>query len=276
MSARPPIQLGLLPGFDTPALVVAAASPAPVAEGPPRRMVSAEREMLAAQVSMIGLAIEPPEIEGWREELGRPRPRIVNGTCSVLEERRRPDGSIGPCGYAACPRNLLIDRGEPVVILGKVRHELLLNRAGEHPVMGRRPALAAVPTDGERDAFDLDAIARLDELPDSCEKDVIRNHGGAVPIEVIADRLGVSEEQVRLDFLSACSKLGLNTDNGEPLPGTPAVVEQILATLDRRPRKVRRTWRGKVGKSSRAPAGPRIERDAPAPREPSADEIFTF
>lgn len=74
-------------------------------------------------------------------------PRIVGGVCTAIEsERRRPDGSIGPCPWVACERHLLLDLGEPVVVNGKVRHELLLNRAGEHPsdadpVMGRRPAL---------------------------------------------------------------------------------------------------------------------------------------
>lgn len=286
VSARAPEQLGLLPGFDAPAIVAAVTTyvteggevVSAIEDDAERRAVSAEREMLAAQAVIDGLAIEPPEIEGWREELGRPRPRIVAGVCSEFERwRRLEDGSIGPCGGATCPRNLLLDRGEPVVVLGRVHHELLLNRAGEHPVMGRRPALAAVPTDGERDRFDLDAIERVDELPDTCERDVIARYGGEVPVEAVAAALGVSEEQVRIDTLSAAAKLGLVMVNGEPTPGDFERVERILRELSPRRPKIRRTWRGKVAAPTPVPrAIVREERAAPPVREPSAGEIFTF
>lgn len=283
MSSTPPLQLGLLPGFDAPPLPSAAAHVEPVHEAPPRRAVSAERAMLAAQVTMAGLAVDPPEIQGWREELGRPRPRIIGGTCTaVYNERRRADGSIGPCPWAACKFSLLLDLGEPVIVNGQIRHELLLNRAGEHPAMGRRPALPAVPTDGEIDAFDLDAIARLDELPDTCQLDVQRRAAGhdadgmsEAYVGTTADAMGVSEEQIRIDTHEATAAIGVRMVDGQPVPGDPSIVEAIL----RRARGVSTPTAppSKVGKPPPVPrALVREERDAPPPRSPTAGEIFTF
>jgi hypothetical protein len=286
VSNRPPIQLGLLPGFDAPALSLSAAVAEPIAEAPRRRAVSAERAMLAAQTSLLrpdrpdapSLAVDPPELHGWREELGRARPRMVAGVCSaVAADRRRPDGSLAPCPWATCPRHLLLDVGQVVEIRGRRHADLLINRAGEPATMGRRPALAAVPTDGEVDEFDAAALDRLEELPDTCELDVIARHGEAVPVEAIAAALGVSEEQVRLDTLNAARALGLVMDNGEPGPGEFGVADAILERLRVRPRRIRRTWRGTVADVLPAPALiVRIEREAPPVREPSAGEIFTF
>jgi hypothetical protein len=236
--------------------------------------VSPARELLAGQVALPVYACDPPEIEGWRDELGAPRPRIgADGACSAVASRRRDDdGSIGPCPWVACRHHLLLDLGEPVTIGGRRFAAMILNRAGEHPVLGRRPGLAAVPTAGEAAEFESDALDRLDELPDSCALDVIARYGGEVPVEAVAAALGVSEEQVRLDSRAAEIETGYRTIGLVPDPATPGCY--VPAPVPRP--KVRRTWRGKVGAPSQAPAGPRIERDAPSVREPSAGEIFTF
>lgn len=315
---------------------ISSPDPAP-SPPPPRREVSAEREGRAAQVSMP-LSLDPPDIDGWREELGHPRPQIVNGVCITGEKwRRRVDGTLGPCPMFTCPRHLGLDVGEPITIGGRRHAELILNRAGEDATMGRRPALPAVPTDGEADEFALHAIARAEAMPETCERDVIAHLRAvdareeiesatervtldvagvgevstaervardvdAVRVSAIATHLGVSEEQIRQDTLSGAEKLGIRMINGQPHPGDGARVEAILAQLSGRravptddeieERAVRvlsfmgwRARRGAVASADIARAlltdtSPppvsirRIEREAPPPRELTADEIF--
>lgn len=344
MSGPPPrVQLGLLPGFesagDSLALVTEADRLAETMVRPARK-VSAEREMLAAQGS-LAVSVDPPEIQGWREELGHERPRIgPDGRCTAIDRwRRRADGSIGPCPWFGCPRNLTIDSGAPVEIGGRRYAELLLNRAGQPATMGRRPALPAVPTDGEADAFALDAIARYEELPDTCSIDVQerlgkivttstieeqvggveteaeedwaeevaarraleRQHADAMQVQAIAQALGVSVEEIRQYTISGAAKLGVRLVNGQPLPGDGARVAALLAQVDGRRAPVadddlrmraRRVLEflgapAVVGQDPAAavervlltdtsppPRIRRIERDAPPPREPTADEIF--
>lgn len=61
-AVKPPqIQLGLLPGFEGPILPAAPIELEP--PKPPRRAVSAERELLAAQRS-LAISLDPPDIEG--------------------------------------------------------------------------------------------------------------------------------------------------------------------------------------------------------------------
>lgn len=322
----PQIQLGLLPGFEGPILPSAPIELEP--PKPPRRAVSAERELLAAQRS-LAISLDPPDIEGWRDELGRERPRIVNGVCTAIEQwRRLEDGTIGPCPWTGCPRHTLIDHGQIVTIGGQRRAELLLHRAADDEAVGRRPALPAVPTDGENDAFDLEALKRNDLIERTCIRDAMplvadraedaeassvgemyidgeaallaSYRADAARVAVIAETLGLSEEQIRLDTISAAAKLGIKLVNGQPVPGDGARVEALLAQLagrrrvlsdaelaDRRARVM--AYLGRRGSSAEAierallaDATPapvairRIERDAPPPREPGADEIFTF
>lgn len=323
----PQIQLGLLPGFEGPILPAAPIELEP--PKPPRRAVSAERELLAAQRS-LAISLDPPDIEGWRDELGRERPRIVNGVCTAVEQwRRLEDGTIGPCPWTGCPRHTLIDHGQIVTIGGQRRAELLLHRAADDEAVGRRPALPVVPTDGEIDAFDAEALKRIDTIPRTCIRDAmplvadraddaeasavgqlfidgkeesLPNHlADAARVAVIAETLGLSEEQIRLDTISAAAKLGIRLVNGQPVPGDGGRVEALLARLAGRRRVLsdaelaeRRArvmaYLGRRGEASAeaierallADATPapavirRIEREAPPPRELGADEIFTF
>lgn len=324
----PQIQLGLLPGFEGPILPSAPIELEP--PKPPRRAVSAERELLAAQRS-LAISLDPPDLEGWRDELGRERPRIVNGVCTAIEQwRRLEDGTIGPCPWTGCPRHTLIDHGQIVTIGGQRRAELLLHRAADDEAVGRRPALPVVPTDGEIDAFDAEALKRIDAIPRTCIRDAMplvadraeaaeesavgfvgysvngdqvdpaSHMADAARVAVIAETLGLSEEQIRLDTISAAAKLGIRLMNGQPVPGDGARVEALLAKLAGRRRVLsdaelaeRRAcvmaYLGRRGSSAEAierallaDATPapvairRIERDAPPPREPGADEIFTF
>lgn len=339
------IQLGLLPGFDGPLLPAAPIvieNPSP----PPRRSVSAERELLAAQVSMA-ISQDPPDIEGWQEELGQERPRIgPDGVCTAVERwRRRTDGTIGPCPWLGCPRHTLLDYGPVVTIGGGRRAEILLNR-GDEDGEGRRPALPTVPTDGEADAFALEALDRLDRLADTCIVDAMaklgptaraedaeeavggvetpdeeeralavavaarleqhRQRADAIRVRSIAKTLGLSEEQIRIDTLSAAAKLGIKMVNGQPRPGDGAQVEALLARHGDRAllsdqelaERRRRVIAFLLGADRDAPADPRqavatieralvappmpitrirrIEREAPPPKEPTADEVFTF
>lgn len=270
------MQLGLLPGFDVPALASSVMTEL-IEDKPKARAVSAERELLAAQVSMDGLAVDPPELEGWREELGRPRPRIVAGVCSERAARLDAEGNLAPCGWVACPRHLLLDYGTPITI-GKRRHvEVMVNRAGDHTVMGRRPSLSAVPTDGEVEAFEADVLDRLESLPDTCALDVQARHGGAVPVDALARALGISEEQVRLDGHAAAGKIGIALVEEQPVPVAPAKADELLRQLSPVKPKIRRTGRGRIAKSLPVPASiVRRERDAPPVVMKLADAIFTF
>ena len=304
MSESPRYQLGLFGGEEPVTAVEAVKVAEDLNAKPPRREVSAERAMLAAQAS-LAISMDPPDIEGWREELGRERPRIVNGVCTAIErDRRQADGTIGPCPWLACENHLLFDYGEPVTIGGRRYAEVRLNRAGaaeDDAALGRRPGLPTVPTDGEVDDFALLALRRLEELPDTCRLDVqARDYSGAyqhahangaeitgqmsewqesieAPVMAIAVALGLSEEQVRLDTLSGTAAIGVGMHNGSPVPAHPEVAEEILRQASQCKPKIRRTWRGKVGTPPPAPAAiVREERDAPPVRERSADEIFTF
>ena len=185
MSEAPRFQLGLF-GGEEPALPLTAVRVAEeMIAAKPRREVSYEREMRAAQ-STLPISLDPPDIEGWREDMaavaaglpGFERPRFdQSGVCTAIERwRRLEDGTIGPCPWVGCPRHNLLDYGAPVTIGGRRYAEIRLNRAQpagavDEPAMGRRPGLSTVPTDGEADDFALEALQHLDAIPETCTKD---------------------------------------------------------------------------------------------------------
>ena len=262
-------QLGLFGGEEPP-------MPAPKPEAkpdPPRQpaaAVSAERALCALQRPLAVVAStdpEPPGLEGWREWLAEPPPRIVGGVCSEMAERRRSDGSLAPCPRLSCPHHLAIDVGEPEEI-GPVREAALTASTAGQPVeMGRRPSLSAYPrTHGEVEQFADLVIDRLPTLPDTCELDVIARHPDGVPVEEIARVLGVTPEVVRRDTMSAAAKLFDET------------AADALANLEEALPRVRRA----AQRSEPRPATPPVaivrheEREAPPPRELTAGEIFTF
>lgn len=256
--------------------------------------VAAARQLRALQRSLPVVAQadpDPPGLEGWRAELGRTRPRTDRaGVCSELARRTQPDGTVAPCGWTACHHHLAIDVGE-VTEVGPIREaELVLSTAGLASEMGRRPSLSAIPeTAGEVDQFALDTIARLDELPETCALDVVAKYPDGAPVEVIARVLGVSTEQVRLDTIRAVAKVhraagvDIAAAAGRISPTDPIPGVDPIEALDRavRPSQVKapppRTRPSKLATPPPAPAAiVRVEREAPAPREPTADELFTF
>lgn len=240
--------------------------------------VSAARAIRALQVSLPVVDTvepDPPGYDGWRAYLATARPRIVGGACTEAANRRRPDGTLGPCGWTACPHHLGVDVGE-VVDLGPVREaELVATTAGLPVEMGRRPSLSAIPeTAGEVHEFADAAIARLDgrapPLPYSCTLDVVAEYPDGAPIAIIARALGVSEEIVRL-VLFRTGRVLYN-------PGHPDAWANLEAAAGA-PRQVAPV---KVAPSKIAAPGPapvaivRVEREAPPVREPSAEDLFTF
>lgn len=266
------------------------AEPAPVRVIAPAVSVGAGRQLRALQASLPVIRDADPDpagLEGWREELGAPMPRIVGGVCSEVAARTCPDGTLAPCPRVRCPHHLGLHVGE-VTEVGPIREaELVISTAGLPPEMGRRPALPALPeTHGEVEAFQGAAVEALARLPDTCELEVVARYPDGVPVEEIARVLGVSEEIVRIDTVAASRKLlraaGL-PDRMAALPSHEswssgvdhaAALERIAPTpKPRRPR---------VRRSKAAPPPPvpraivRVERDAPAPREPTAEDVFTF
>lgn len=233
MSSFPKQQLGLFGealsiAFEAPA-APEPQSPAPVPAAP-RREVSAEREGRAAQRTLEGVALDPPDIEGWREEQGHPRPQIVNGVCITGEKwRRLDDGTLGPCPMATCPRHLGLDVGEPITIGGRRHAELILNRAGEDATMGRRPALPAVPTDGEADEFALHAFKRFDEMPETCEREAMAQIGRRGAIAQAAASLLAIDADLRRSAARAHAKARSDRDELDVGQVDP---EQFAARID--------------------------------------------
>lgn len=217
--------------------------------------VSAGRRLRLLQRALPVIDPDPPGLDGWREYLTEPRPRIVNGVCSEMSERRQPDGTLAPCPRFACPHHLGIEPGE-VVDIGQAREaEILISAAGLPVEMGRRKSLSPTESDhATTEAFQLAAIEALDRLPDSCVLEVIARYPDGAPIGVIATALGVSEEVVRLTMLGAGEKV--DAEDLDPSP--PDLAPELVAVAE-------------------APETLRIvrhEREAPPPREPTAAEIF--
>ena len=263
--------------------------PAPVRVVAPPISVGAGRQLRALQASLPVIRDADPDpagLEGWREELGAPMPRIVGGVCSEVAARTRADGTLAPCPRFRCPHHLGVHVGE-VTAVGPIREaELVISTAGLPAKMGRRPALPALPeAHGEVEAFQGEAIDALPRLPDTCELEVIARHPDGVPVEEIARVLGVSEEIVRLDTVAAGRKLlraaGLPIHAElsrlavrEVAVDHAAALERIAPTAKPRRPRVRRS------KAAPPPPVPRAivrqEREAPAPRELTAEDVFTF
>jgi hypothetical protein len=257
-----------------------APDPAPVPPPPPAAAVSAARQVRALTLHLPIVADadpDPPGYDGWRDHLGAERPRIAGGTCTELARRQRPDGTLAPCAWTACPHHLAVDQGE-VVDLGPVREaELVASTAGLPVEMGRRPSLSAIPeTAGEVHDFADGVAARLDgrapPLPYSCTLDVVREYPDGAPIAVVASALGVSEELVRVIGLKV-ARLWFGAEH-------PDAWANLEAVIERKTDPVRRAPPVRPSKVAPPPTVPRaivrVEREAPPPREPSAEDLFTF
>lgn len=293
MTLQDPRQLDMW-GQPIAAPTEAAPEPAPVRVVAPPISVGAGRQLRALQASLPVIRDADPDpagLEGWREELGAPMPRIVGGACEELAARRQPDGTLAPCPRFRCPHHLGLHIGE-VTAVGPVREaELVISTAGLPAEMGRRPALPALPeTHGEVEAFQGAAVDALARVPDTCDLDVIARHPDGVPVEEIARVLGVSEEIVRLETLSAARKL-LTAAGIPPRLARMATMAaggpwasgldpgEAIETINRDParRQAPIVRRPAVAPPTPAPrAIVRVERDAPAPRELTAEDVFTF
>lgn len=243
--------------------------------------VSAARQVRALTLHLPIVADadpDPPGYDGWREYLGAERPRIVGGACTELARRQRPDGTLAPCAWTACSHHLAVDQGE-VVDLGPVREaELVASTAGLPVEMGRRPSLSAIPeTAGEVHDFADGVAARLDgrapPLPYSCTLDVVREYPDGAPVAVVAAALGVSEELVRVIGLKV-ARLWFGAEHPDAWANLEAVIERQTEAVRRAPATCRPS---KVAPPPPVPrAIVRVEREAPPPREPSAEDLFTF
>lgn len=257
-----------------------APDPAPVPLPPPAAAVSAARQVRALTLHLPVIADadpDPPGYDGWREYLGADRPRTVTTTtCTEFARRQRPDGTLAPCGWTACPHHLAVDQGE-VVDLGPVREaELVASTAGLPVEMGRRPSLSAIPeTAGEVHDFADGVAARLDgrapPLPYSCTLDVVREYPDGAPVAVVAAALGVSEELVRVIGLKV-ARLWFGAEHPDAWANLEAVIERRTE-----PVAAVREAPSKAADPLPVPrAIVRVEREAPPPREPTAEELFTF
>lgn len=257
-----------------------APDPAPVPLPPPAAAVSAARQVRALTLHLPVIADadpDPPGYDGWREYLGADRPRTVTTTtCTEFARRQRPDGTLAPCGWTACPHHLAVDQGE-VVDLGPVREaELVASTAGLPVEMGRRPSLSAIPeTAGEVHDFADAVAARLDgrapPLPYSCTLDVVREYPDGAPVAVVAAALGVSEELVRVIGLKV-ARLWFGAEHPDAWANLEAVIERRTE-----PVAAVREAPSKAADPLPVPrAIVRVEREAPPPREPTAEELFTF
>lgn len=244
--------------------------------------VSAARQVRALTLHLPIVADadpDPPGYDGWREYLGADRPRTVTTTtCTEFARRQRPDGTLAPCAWTACPHHLAVDQGE-VVDLGPVREaELVASTAGLPVEMGRRPSLSAIPeTAGEVHDFADAVAARLDgrapPLPYSCTLDVVREYPDGAPIAVVAGALGVSEELVRVIGLKV-ARLWSGAEHVDALANLEAVIERQVEPVERAPAARRPSKVAPLAPVPRAIV--RVEREAPPPKEPSAEDLFTF
>ena len=258
-----------------------APDPAPVPLPPPAAAVSAARQVRALTLHLPIVADadpDPPGYDGWREYLGAERPRTVTTTtCTEFARRQRPDGTLAPCAWTACPHHLAVDQGE-VVDLGPVREAALVASTAVLPVeIGRRTSLSAIPeTAGEVHDFADGVAARLDgrapPLPYSCTLDVVREYPDGAPVAVVAAALGVSEELVRVIGLKV-ARLWFGAEH-------PDAWANLEAVIERRTEPARRAPAPRPSKVAPPPPVPRaivrVEREAPPPREPTAEELFTF
>jgi len=276
-----PSQLALFDLGPTPAaepIAVDADKPAPPVSVAAH--VSAARQVRALTLHLPIVADadpDPPGYDGWREYLGAERSRIVGGVCTELARRQRPDGTLAPCAWTACPHHLAVDQGE-VVDLGPVREaELVASTAGLPVEMGRRPSLSAIPeTAGEVHDFSDEVAARLDgrapPLPYSCTLDVVREYPDGAPVAVVAAALGVSEELVRVIGLKV-ARLWFGAEH-------PDAWANLEAVIERQAEPVRRAPPARPSKVAPPPPVPlaivRVEREAPPPRDPIAEDLFTF
>lgn len=247
--------------------------------------VSAARQVRALTLHLPIVADadpDPPGYDGWREYLGADRPRTVTTTtCTEFARRQRPDGTLAPCAWTACPHHLAVDQGE-VVDLGPVREaELVASTAGLPVEMGRRPSLSAIPeTAGEVHDFADAVAARLDgrapPLPYTCTLDVVREYPDGAPIAVVAAALGVSEELVRVIGLKV-ARLWFGAEHPDAWANLEDVIERRTAADELARRRAVASRPSKIADPPPVPrAIVRVEREAPAPREPGADELFTF
>lgn len=236
------------------------------------RHVAAGRALALLQRSLPTVQDpDPPGLEGWRGYLDEThrRPRIVDGVCSELAERRQADGALAPCPRVLCPHHLLLDRGEVVQVGDRLVAAIVASAAGRPAEMGRRPALSPIPTHSEHSAFDALALERLTEIPRTCSLEVVAAYPDGAPLAVIADALGLSEEEVRRATNSAAAALFDETCSD--------AIENLAEAAPREVRAPRPAPVSKIADPAPVPAAiVRVEREALAPAEPSADEIFTF
>jgi hypothetical protein len=174
------------------------------AERVPRQLTQ-QLNMLAsyADVSIPTLVQDEPDEEGWREEYGRPLPRIVGGRCEFETERIRPDGTVAPCPRFSCRLHMGIHVNERT-------GEMVLNEGPMHR-LGRPPALLeSDERGGEKEvAFLRRALRQLAKLRFSCTLDAQRHYRalGRDPTEAeVGDHLGVSDETARLEFVEVQAK----------------------------------------------------------------------
>lgn len=169
------------------------------------RQLNEQLNMLAsyADVSIPTLVQDEPDEEGWREEYGRPLPRIVGGRCEFEAERIQPDGTVAPCPRFSCRLHMGIHVNERT-------GEMVLNEGPLHR-LGRPPALLeSDERGGEKEvAFLRRALRQLPKLRFSCTIDAQRYYRalGRDPTEAeVGDHLGVSDETARLEFVEVQAK----------------------------------------------------------------------
>lgn len=225
-------QLGLFGAIDVPAPPTGHAATLPLAPADARGADPLPQRKMR-QVSMLGsyadarvttLVPDPPEYQGWQEEMGGTMPRIVRGECT--EVRR-------PCPHTTCRLHLLLDVDE-------VTGAVTLNDGNQHR-LGRPPSLTQQDDDAEAADFVRRALARNPELEASCSRDVAeatRRRGTPLTEAEVGSYLGVSHETVRLDMVSIAMKLralaaegGFNLldENADPADGIAAIAEALQA-----------------------------------------------
>lgn len=175
------------------------------------------------------LVRDPPELEGWREEIGRALPQIKDGRCT--EVRR-------PCPWVSCPNHLLLDLTRPKDT--KVREpSIVLNEGPEGTArLGRKPALQAHDSEEDAARFIASALAELDRGRASCAIDIATSEdrsGRVLTHREVGDFLGVTEETARIDEISALHKLkalalagGFRADeHDDPRDAVAAMLEAV-------------------------------------------------
>lgn len=199
-------------------------------KGPRAAQRAVQFSMLAsyADPSILSLVEEPEDEQGWREEYGRPLPRIIGGRCEFEAERIRPDGTMAPCARVSCRLHLLIQVNETT-------GEMILNEGPMHR-LGRPPALLqSDERGGEKEvAFFARAQEQLPKLRFSCPIDARRYFRtlGRDPTEAeVGDVLGVSHETVRIEFGQVQAKWKALATEGGYQDGEHADVRDSVAAM---------------------------------------------